>query len=436
MIHVDSKTVIPSVSEVINILSMHNKMMPIFLDFDKLHQYLGMLIMDSSEIEGPLFDVLGYKESSMFTLKDAVISYIKKYDCTHLFKTNKKGISLDKESVLGAVSTGLVPDDVVLVLNSYQSYTGQKKTIRTLMGLLQLPVSNLMSVDKHRMLICHPGIAPQNTGRVAYVDPAIQNFPRGIQDIFTVPLGWVRIHCDSAQIEPRSVYSSFLPDEQIIKLINEYDDAYFGVLHYSLMPKSDIASKKMDFTLMDINDDLKARRKGIKTYNNAVMYGSESNVGNDPVKAALIERIGKHPLRMAKIREIENKLDHGERIFRTYFGTPIDISKSDKLVDITDSGYYRKELIKLAINNPIQGTAADLMRVSVGEANRILNLKAKKSYITMYVHDAGVFAVHEDDYDKVGDELKDIVAYDVPGWIPIKADVQLGRDPGMFEDLY
>lgn len=436
MIHVDKNTRIPSVDETLKILSMHNKMMPIFLDFDKLHQYLGSLLLDSQDIEGPLFDVIGYSDNSMNSLMQTMQNFISGRGYSNLFRRNSKGISLDKPSVTGAFETGMMDEGSKSVVLAYQRYTNYKKTIRTLMGLLQLPISDLLSVDNHRMLICHPNMAPQNTGRIAYLDPALQNLPRGLQDLTTVPKGWVRLHCDSGQIEPRSVYSSFLPDEQIIKLINLYDDAYFGVLHYATMPMEHITSKRMEFTPMEITEELKVGRKSIKTHNNAVMYGSTSNVGNDPSKAALIERIGKHPLRMAKINDLQDKINHGERVFRTYFGTPINILNSKKLTDEMSAEEENYELLKLAINNPIQGTAADLMRVSVSEANRLLSLKASKSYITMYIHDAGVFAIHEDDYDKVADELADIVAYDVPGWIPIKAEAVFGRDEGMFEDLY
>ena len=95
--------------------------------------------------------------------------------------------------------------------------------------------------------------------------------------------------------------------------------------------------------------------------------------------------------------------------------------------------------MRLAINNPIQGTAADLMRLSVAEANRILMNKAKKSVIVAYMHDAGVFAVHEDEFSNLEKELGDIVSYQVEGWLPIYAEPDTGRRggaDGFIKDLY
>ena len=44
--------------------------------------------------------------------------------------------------------------------------------------------------------------------------------------------------------------------------------------------------------------------------------------------------------------------------------------------------------------------------------------------------------IHEDEYDLVADELKDIVAYNVAGWIPIKAEAEVGRpELRLFDDL-
>ena len=84
--------------------------------------------------------------------------------------------------------------------------------------------------------------------------------------------------------------------------------------------------------------------------------------------------------------------------------------------------------MKLAINNPIQGTGADLMRYSVRHVQDMLVTNSRKSRIINYVHDAVSLAVYEDDFDKVRPYLDDLVAYEVEGWIPIRLDLQIGRE--------
>lgn len=438
MIYVDKNTRIPAVEETLAILNTHNSMLPQLVDFDKVMMNINYLQFEIEKVGRPLFDVIGKPRKAF--LDSNMASWLVRNDRTDDFIFTKTGLSLNKESIKQAVDAGNLKPETVDLLKVYQKYDSMVRLRGSLVGLLQNPISNVPSCDGHRMLILHPTWWPQNTGRVAMHDPAVQNFQRVLQEIVTVPQGYVKIHTDSGQIEPRIVYSVYLPDKQIQSLIRLYDDAYYGLLHYVTMPESDIHSGTTSFTAMEITDEIASGRKSIKTYGNAVMYGSKSNPTGDVIKAAMIKRIGNHPLRTTWTQELMRKVSMGETVFTTAFGTKIDTGMS---VKFTESGAHAENIeeqrLRLAINNPIQGTAADLMRLSVSEANKILMNKAKNSFIIHYVHDSGVFAVHEDDYDKVSDELKDIVAYSVEGWLPIKAEPDEGRNggkDGLIEDLY
>lgn len=429
-------TIIPSVDDTLGILTMYNHEMPQYVDFDKVMMYIGHLQMEIKKVSGPLFNTIGkpVKTDASGNMKYWLSD---KADLT-VFETTKTGISLEKESIASAIESGKLSEEVISVLNQYSEYANLAHTRSTLVSLLQNPIAKEPSYDGHRMLVLRPEWAGQNTGRVAMRKPAIQNFPRNIQDIQTVPRGFVYCHTDSGQIEPRETYSFFIPDPQIQTLIRLYNDAYYGLLHYCTMPEEDIINKRMNFEKMEITPELKEMRQKIKTYGNAVMYGSKSNPTGDPIKAAMIKRIGEHPLRVAKVNEYRERIRRGERIFHTYFGTPIDITKSPKIA----GGKYEsveEQFLKLAINNPIQGTAADLMRYSVQQANRIIMLESPKSSIINYVHDAGSFAIYEDDFDKVKDKLGNIVSYEVEDWLPIYAEPEFGRangEHGIFKDYY
>lgn len=438
MIHVDKNTYIPGVEETLGTLKLHNSMMPQFADFDKVMMDISYLQIHIANLSKPLFDIIG-KPAGVDAAPNMKSWLSRTADCSG-FNFTKTGMSLDKASIEKAFESGTLTDDQKYVIEVYQKYANMVKVRGSLVSLLQNPISNVPSCDGHRMIILNPTWAPQNTGRVAMRDPAIQNLPRAVQEIMTVPEGYVLCHTDSGQIEPRIIYSEYIKDPQIQALIRLYDDAYFGVLHYITMPETDILSGKTDFQKMEITDEMKEGRKKIKTYSNAVMYGSKSNPSGDPIKAAMIKRIGEHPARTAWLSDLSSQINRGVSIFKTAFGTSIDTSKSAKLGEgMLHAGSEAEERLKLAINNPIQGTAADLMRLSVYEANKLMMNKAKKSYIVNYVHDAGVFAIHQDDYDAVHEELGDIVSYDVEGWLPIKAEPEFGRNKGaagLIKDLY
>ena len=438
MIHITKDTYFPSVDEALGTLRLHNSMMPQFVDFDKVMMNINYLQTLLKKVSGPLFDRIGKPVG--VSAADNMKAYLVRNDVTSEFKFTKDGLSLADESITGAIESGTLKEDTIYLLRVYQKYSGYAKTRGTLVSLLQNPISNVPSCDGHRMLILHPTWWPQNTGRVAMRDPAVQNFNHALQEIITVPEGYVKLHTDSGQIEPRIVYSVFIPDKQIQALINLYNDAYYGLLHYCTMGWQLVQSGTTQFQPMKITDEMKNGRQSIKTYGNAVMYGSKSNPTGDPIKGAMIDRIGGHPLRTELVRGYERDIAMGKTVFKTAFGTPIDTANSVKFSEAgSRAASVEEERLRLAINNPIQGTAADLMRVSIYEANKILMNKAKKSYIIHYVHDAGVFAIHEDDYDKVAAELGDIVAYDVEGWLPIHAEPDEGRNhgaDGLIRDLY
>lgn len=417
MLHLDKYTTIPTVEQTMNTLKMHNSMMPTYVDYDMLLMSIFKVNTLISAYDREFFNILGYRDKVRRT--DALKEFIVNAGITGRFARTPGGeISLDKTSLTLALQSGLTEEQQV-VIKLYQASSAYEKIRSQLVPFLQNPMSDKLSFDGHRMLEVRPQWASQNTGRVAMAKPAIQNMNRNIQSLITVPKGYKLIHCDSGQVEPRIIYSTFLCDKQIQALIRLYNDAYFGVLHYVTMPEQHIYDGRLTFEKKEITDELKAKRSQIKTYGNAVMYGATSNKEGDPIKDAMIKRIGNHPSRLQKLEEIKYIIDRGETVFRTYFGTPIDAAKSDKLVK--GSYNYRDELMKLGINNPIQGTAADLMRYSVHQANRIL-AGVKDSYIVNYIHDAGTFCVSEDEFDLIGEQLMDIVGYDVEGWLPIEAD--------------
>lgn len=419
MITLSKTSPIPSVDMTLGILRSNNNLMPIYIDYDKLLMSLFNIQRKIDSMYTAFEEVTGMNARNG-VLKKYLFEYARQRGFLSAFnKTDKGDYSVNADSIAAVLNSDIDEGDrlVVTIFSKIGDHVSAKGT---LVGLLQNPISNKVSCDMHRMLETRPIWAPQNTGRVACQKPAIQNLPRNLQELITVPRGYKLIHTDSGQVEPRITYSAFVVDEQIKALIRLYDDAYFGLLHYCTMPQADIRSGRMDFEKLEITDEMRQNRQSIKTNGNAVMYGSTSNK-DDPIKAAMIDRIGNHPSRLRLIHKIEDALDRGQREFLTYFGTPIDIMKSPKLATAGDK---RLEMIRLAINNPIQGTAADLMRASCCEASRIMTM-AKDSYIIAYIHDAGLFCVSEDDWDDVSDKLKDIVAYSVDDWVPVNAEADV-----------
>lgn len=427
MLHINRKEVaVPSVQQALDVLSFHNSRVGIPLDLDRLLEYYAYYTLRADKLRKEVRTNIGLKSSEPLTPKVfkewLAASGVK----TGLQLTDKGTVSLAEESLQAAVLTGLYSDEVCSIIKIYMEAATSAKKVDSFMNILESGViSAAKTFDKHRMLMVKPVWSAQNTGRLGCSGPALMNIAHDVKDIQTVPEGYVFREIDSGQIEPRIIQSILIRDPQLKKCTMMYNDAYYGYVHYcTYLSNEERASGTLDIRPVELSDEVVAKRKNFKTMGNAVMYGSTENKQHDADKDAFIRYIGNHPNRIALQQEIENKIDRGIRVFYTAFGTPIDITKGPSEAKYTDkkSNAYRAHLIRCAINNPIQGTAADLMRVSVLKAHKLLQEYAPHSMILKYTHDSGTFMVREDEIDKIDEELCGITSYQVDDWIPIYGD--------------
>ena len=431
MIYVDKTTNIPTVGKAVEILTSYNNKMGIPLDYDRLLEYYSYYTIKANVLRKRVEKYIGY--SSLDPIKDTEFAAFLKDAgvTTGLTLTGGGRVSLSGESLESAIATGLYSKELNTLMNLYATYKKSAHKISMFKGIIDSHrVSRVPTFDNHRMIFCRPIWVPQNTGRIGMQSPALMNVAKELADIATVPKGWILMEVDSGQIEPRIIQSAYLRDPQLKKCTMSYNDAYFGYVHYcTLLSDEDIRVGTLDIQAVELSEAVTNKRKKFKTFGNAVMYGSTENEANDSDKGAFIRRIGGHPNRVAWQSDVEEQVERGQRVFYTAFGTPIDITKGPSESNYPDktSKQYFNHLVRCAINNPIQGTAADLMRLSILRANHILLKKAPNSVILKYTHDSGTFAINESEYDKVIDELKEITSYQVEDWIPIYGDPVIGR---------
>lgn len=422
---------VPSVEECCSILKQHNDMFGVMLDYDRMCEYYAYYTERAGRIARALRNVVNITRDADFR------EWLRRNNITTglLATDSSRGgrnasISLSEESVNAAIATKLYPKEIEQILRYYVQYKKLNHLVAPLRRIiLENEISSLETYDGRRMVICHPTWMPQNTGRIGMSDPGLLNIAKILSDIETVPKGWIYMTVDSGQIDPRIIQSAYIKDPQLKACTMLYNDTYYGYIHYcTVLTDEERRSGTLDLKPFEITEDMKAMRKKFKTYGNAVMYGSTSNEEGDPYKAAFIRYIGGHPMRVAWQKDVTERIERGERVFRTAFGTPINITKgpSDNNYEDKTSDAYFSHLVRCAINSPVQGTAADLMRLSIQAAHKILIRECEKSFILRYTHDSGTFAIHESEYDKVIDRLKEITSYQVEDWIPIYGDATVG----------
>lgn len=423
---------IPTVDQTISILEKHNQRFGIPLDLDRMCEYWSYYTLKSEDCLRRVIRYIdpsgrNYGKTTQFKDND-FRGWLKANNVVKGFKkTDGDEMSLAKESLDAVIATGLYSEEINKILELYGEGKAAAKAVSLLGNIIQsYPVAGIETWDNHRMVVVRPTWTGQNTGRIGSSDPAVMNITRTLGDIFTVPKGWVYFEADSGQIDPRIIQSWVLGDAQLKRCTMLYDDAYFGYVHYcTYLTDEERRSRTLDLKPVELTDEQKAKRKKFKTFGNAVVYGSKENDACDPDKDLFIRYIGGHPGVVKNKQNIENQIDRGERIFYTAFGSPVDITKgpSDKRYrEKASEEAYFNHLVRTAINCRIQGTAADLMRYSVRQADTLLRRKAPNSLILQYVHDAGKFMIAESDYDNVINELREITAYQIDDWLPIHCD--------------
>ena len=428
MLELTTKMVPPSIVERVDIMRSNIRMGGVPFDYDRMVEYSTYSDVQCHVMGSKLLKLCNSNQRE-FTAA-AFSKFVKDNNLTVGFNLTSRGnISLDASSIDSFLNTNAYSDSINDVVRKFKEWNYYKSQTRMLPEIIQKhPPCGLYSEDGRRVVLIKPTVHAQNTGRFGLRNPGIMNLPRYMTDLVVAPKGWTIVSADSGQIEPKLTYGFYLPDKQIQTLIALYGDAYYALLHYCQMPAEDIRSGKMDFVKAEITDELKAKRQRLKTYCNGVMYGSTSNKEHDPLKQAFIDRIGRHPLRAEWIGRLEEEINSGKKIFYTLFGTPIDIYNSKKYLEANSPQEARKVLSHCVINNPIQGSAGDLMAFSLRATNNLFHKKAPNSWITKFVHDEGQYCINNDELDYVLEEVKGHTSYRIDGRVEIYNDPIIGRE--------
>lgn len=317
-----------------------------------------------------------------------------------------------------------VSDLALELVERFAKYTSNTRNMGYFMNLAELPHSVELSKNNHRMSVGHPTYSILSTSRIGAANPGVQGIPRDTPEILTEPKGYTMFRADSAQIEPKINFSYFNKDELIINLITHYKDAYRGILHFcemSIEEENRVREDWSSFVSKGDDPEFKENRQVIKRLTNAGSYGSGDLTTIHPRLGKLYEmKIVNHPARLAHVREVTQAVNRGVDTFYGAFGTPVTPGSTEKYTK--GEGNWNDHLIRCGINNPVQTTASELMLFSIYRAKEILS-RAKDTHVAFYKHDEAIFYISDYDMEHgIGEELEDITAYNVKGWIPIECD--------------
>lgn len=257
------------------------------------------------------------------------------------------------------------------------------------------------------------------TGRISSTEPNLQNIPirteegRKIRKVF-VPSNsdYTLVDADYSQIELR-VLASISDDPKLKEAFFTGEDIHRKT-----------ASEVFDVKLEDVTQLMRSRAKAV---NFGIVYGiSDYGLARDL-------KISKKEAKLY----IDNYLKNYVKV-KEYMKNIIDEGKSKGYVEtILHRRRYLPELSsrnfnirsfgeRMAMNTPIQGSAADIIKLAMVNVYNELKKRGLKSRLILQVHDELIIEAHKEEVEEVKTLLKDLMENAIPLNVPLSVDMETG----------
>jgi DNA polymerase-1 len=258
------------------------------------------------------------------------------------------------------------------------------------------------------------------TGRLSSSNPNLQNIPirtelgRKIRKGFIAKKGFRLLSCDYSQIELR-VVAALADDKKMIEAFVHGLDIHTAT-----------AAAIWDIPLEKVTKD---QRRSAKAINFGIIYGQgpvglskSAGISFDEAKRFISEYFhvysGVH-----EYLEQTKALARARGYVETLFGRRRILPEINSPMPQFRSGAER-----MAINMPVQGTSADLIKLAMIEIHRVLSKISTETRMLLQVHDELVFEVPEDEVATVSEKLVDIMQSIEKIGVPIVVDAKQGKN--------
>lgn len=301
------------------------------------------------------------------------------------------------------------------VVGKILDYRGLKKLLSTYIDALPLLIN-----PKTGKIHTSFNQAVTATGRLSSSNPNLQNIPirddqgREIRRVFSAGPGEFFLSADYSQIELR-IMAHLSKDENMIEAFRLNQDIHAAT-----------AAKIFKLPLEEVSQDM--RRKA-KTANFGIIYGIST--------FGLAERMGVSRTEAKEL--IEGYFETYPKI-KAYMDYSIQMARENNWVETV---FHRKRYLpdiqsrnavvrsyaeRNAINAPIQGTAADLIKIAMVRIHKAIESAQLKTKMILQVHDELDFIVPEEELEQV----KKMIIYEMenaaPFIVPIRAEIGVGKN--------
>lgn len=375
------------------------------IDSEFLSRYSTELKEQTKKLEQQIYTEAGleFNISSPAQLQKVLYEDLK----LPILKKTPKGQPSTAEPVLQDLASNYVLPELIL---KYRSLT---KLVSTYTDALPKQINS-----KTGRVHTSYNQAVTATGRLSSTDPNLQNIPirtaegRKVRKAFIAPEGCKIISADYSQIELR-VMAHLSQDENLVKAFQQNSDVHRMV-----------AAEIFDVSLEDVTD---TQRRYAKTINFGLIYGMSAfglakRIGMSRKEAeAYIELYFSRYPGVKKYMDDMKEFAHTNGFVETIFGRRLYIP------DIKSKNFMRRAAAeRAAINAPMQGTAADIIKIAMVNIDKWICGCDFKISMIMQVHDELVFEVEESRIDFALDGIKSCMESAANLSVPMLADIGVG----------
>jgi DNA polymerase-1 len=274
------------------------------------------------------------------------------------------------------------------------------------------------SVDASGRVHTNYGQAVAITGRLSSSDPNLQNIPirtaegRRIREAFIAPPGHRIMSADYSQIELR-IMAHISEDAGLLDAFGKGEDVHRAT-----------ASEVFATPLEQVTSE---QRRFVKVINFGLMYGMSafgvaSNLGIEREAAkVIIDRYFTRFPGVAKYMESTRALAKRQGYVETAFGRRLWLPEIN-----SPNGPRRAGAERAAINAPMQGTAADLIKLAMIAISKWINDERLSTRLIMQVHDELVFEVPDDEVEQVRQRVPELMSNVAELRVPLLSEVGVG----------
>ncbi|MEM5434282.1 DNA polymerase I [Paraburkholderia diazotrophica] len=258
------------------------------------------------------------------------------------------------------------------------------------------------------------------TGRLASNDPNLQNIPvrtgegRRIREAFIAPPGHKLVSADYSQIELR-IMAHISGDEALLRAFKQGEDIHRAT-----------ASEVFSVTPLEVSND---QRRIAKVINFGLIYGMSSfglasNLGitRDAAKLYIDRYFARYP-GVAAYMENTRSSAKAKGYVETVFGRRLWLPEING-----GNGPRRQAAERAAINAPMQGTAADLIKMSMIAVQKWIEESGIGTRMIMQVHDELILEVPDDELSDVRKRLPELMCGVAQLKVPLVAEVGAGAN--------